>query len=240
MDYRLALMTGTDIPIPECQLVLHQPTAKEIGLIGEEDFFLGLQTLWIDKNRYVEDETLLSNETNFHIFMTIMREKEYADRKKAATQLLSIVFPNYKINFLPSGTILFNKNGENIIIDENNFDFLQDTLRQVFCYKTSTKDDFNPANEEARKIAQKLLRGRQRVAQQKRGDSEGSMFSIYLSTLSVGLQIPLTVLSNYTMYQIYDIYERYTLYTNWDVDLRARLAGANPDSSPENWMKNIH
>ena len=45
MDIRVALMTGIDIPIPECQLVLHQPNFREIGMIGEEEFFLGIQTL---------------------------------------------------------------------------------------------------------------------------------------------------------------------------------------------------
>ena len=34
-DLRAALMTGIDIPIPECQLIIHQPTLKEIALIGE-------------------------------------------------------------------------------------------------------------------------------------------------------------------------------------------------------------
>ena len=33
MDMRLALMAGSDIPIPECQLTLHQPTIKEISFI---------------------------------------------------------------------------------------------------------------------------------------------------------------------------------------------------------------
>ena len=32
MDIRLALMCGTDIPLPECQLVIHQPRIKEIAL----------------------------------------------------------------------------------------------------------------------------------------------------------------------------------------------------------------
>lgn len=45
MDYRLNLMTGSDIPIPECQLTLHQPSVKEIGLVGEEDFLSALQLL---------------------------------------------------------------------------------------------------------------------------------------------------------------------------------------------------
>ena len=41
MDYRLALMCGNDIPIPECQLIVHQPSIKEISYIGEKDFFAG-------------------------------------------------------------------------------------------------------------------------------------------------------------------------------------------------------
>lgn len=43
-----------------------------------------------------------------------------------------------------------------------------------------------------------------------------------------------------TMYQLYDLVERYTLYTDWDIDIRSRLAGGKPDSKPDNWMKNIH
>jgi len=41
-DYRLALMCGTDIPFPQAQLVLHQPSLKEIALIGETVFFEGI------------------------------------------------------------------------------------------------------------------------------------------------------------------------------------------------------
>ena len=43
MDIRLGLMCGTDLPIPEIQATIHQPKVKEIALIGEKDFFLGLQ-----------------------------------------------------------------------------------------------------------------------------------------------------------------------------------------------------
>ena len=35
MDTRLAMICGTDIPVPSCQLVLHQPTLEEISYIGE-------------------------------------------------------------------------------------------------------------------------------------------------------------------------------------------------------------
>jgi hypothetical protein len=30
------------------------------------------------------------------------------------------------------------------------------------------------------------------------------------------------------------------LYKNWDIDIRAKLAGAGGETKPEDWMKNIH
>ena len=81
-DIRLALITGVDIPIPECQLILHQPKLKEIALLGEKDFFTGIQCLNINKSLYGDkDESLLQNTTNFQIFMTAMLDKRVQDKK---------------------------------------------------------------------------------------------------------------------------------------------------------------
>jgi hypothetical protein len=84
------------------------------------------------------------------------------------------------------------------------------------------------------------MRGRQRVAEQK-GETNLSIFSQYLSTVTVGIHsMSLKDAMELTIYQLYDLVERYMLYVNWDIDIRSRLAGANPDSKPDNWMKNIH
>ena len=61
MDIRLALMCGTDIPVPECQLVVHQPKIKEIALIGEQDFFMGAQTFCVNKKLFTQDKGILDN-----------------------------------------------------------------------------------------------------------------------------------------------------------------------------------
>lgn len=240
MDITLGLISGNDIPIPECQLTVHQPRIKEIGLIGEENFFIGSQTLCLNKKLYVKDESALSNISNFQIFMTIMSKKETANKKLAAQQLLTILFPDYRIMFTPKSIIL-NKEEESILIDDNNFDALQNTLKQVLCLRTgpSDKQDFNPADDKAAEIAKKLMRGRQRVAAQK-GEQNSSIFSQYVSVLSIGLHIPLSEFLNLTIFQLYDMYERYQLHVAWDIDLRSRLAGGKPDERPDNWMKNIH
>lgn len=241
MDIRLALMCGTDIPVPECQLIIHQPRIKEIALIGEADFFSGIQCLCLNKTMFVQDESLLETTNNFQIFMTVMSEKEAIDKKVAVQQVCTLLFPNMKVTFTPR-SMIFMGDGRTVTLDENNFEHLQAAISSICCLKTGPMDQqsFNPANEQAKKIAEKLMRGRQRVAAQK-GDSQTSLFSQYLSTVTVGINsMSLQDAMDLTMFQLYDLVERYMLYLNWDMDIRSRLAGAKPDSQPENWMKNIH
>ena len=241
MDYRLALMAGVDIPIPECQLTLHQPSIKEIAMIGEQTFFTGLQCLCIDKELCFQDSSLLANITNFQVFMTVMNDQATVDKKRAALDVLTVLFPNYKVVVTPRAMIFQSEQGSPMI-DENNFNALQDILAMVFCLHRSDQGKFNPANDAAKKIADKLKRGRQRVAQQKSSDNDGaSVFSQYLSILTVGLgSMSLKDCTELTMFQMYDLIERYTLYINWDIDMKSRLAGAKPDKPVDNWMKNIH
>ena len=241
MDIRLALMCGIDIPIPECQLVIHQPRIREIAYLGEQDFFTGVQTLCIDKKMMIQDKALLDTTNNFQIFMTIMSEKETADKKAAVQQVCTLLFPDCKTIFTPRSIILQGKSGM-ITIDENNFEPMQQIVTQICCLRSGPGDQqsFNPANEKAAEIARKLMRGRQIVAEQK-GETNTSIFSQYLSTLTVGLHsMSLQDLMDLTMFQLYDLIERYMLYINWDMDIRSRLAGGKPESKPDNWMKNIH
>ena len=100
-DYKLALATGVDIPIPELQTIIHQPDITEISMIGEKDFFTGIQLLCLNKKMYIEDENLLQQTTNFQIFMTIVNEKQVADKKAAVLQVFTLLFPKAKVIFTP-------------------------------------------------------------------------------------------------------------------------------------------
>lgn len=235
------MICGADLPVPECQLVVHQPTIKEISLIGEKNYFTGAQCLTLNKSMFViEGKNVLGDLNNFQIFMMVMGEKEAKEKKDATIQTLQLVCPNYKTAFTPRSLVLMSPN-QSITIDENNFDYFQDVLRLVFCSKNGPMDQqsFNPQGSKAQEIAQKLMRGRDRIAKEK-GGSNSSVLSQYVSILSVGLGINMLDLINLTMFQIYDLIERYGLYTDWDIDLRSRLAGGKPDRTPENWMKNLH
>lgn len=239
-DLRLALICGSDIPVQSCGAIIHQPRIKEIALIGETDFFIAIQCLNINKDVFSQGKRLLENTTNFQIFMTIMQEKEAKDKKDAVKALFSILFPNHTVMFTPRSISLMGDN--NITIDENNFDDLQMIFKEIFCVSNqkNQQQNFNPANAKAKEIADKIMRGRQRVAEIN-GSAKASIFAQYISILSVGMQsMSVDDLMNLTMYQLYDLIERYQLYVAWDIDIKSRLAGAKPEDRPDNWMKNIH
>lgn len=242
----LTLMTGADIPAPEIGLTIHQPTIKEIGVVGEVDFITGAQCLLISKKTLVAVdnslESALNQTNNFNIFLELIQNKETKKQKKNVEAVLLVLFPQCeKIIFTPRAILLKHKE-EDVIIDERNFESFQDYIRIILKLDAAGGDDFNPANEEAARIAAKLKRGRERVAQQKatQGESGGSVFSIYLSALTIALHIPLSELIKLTIFQINDLIERYQLWLASDIDTKVRLAGGKPDSQPENWMKNLY
>ena len=241
-DLALRLATGVDIPIVECQITLHQPSIKEIGMFGESKYFLAMQCLCINKMMEMDSQDeQYKDVTNFQMFMTLLHDKKTAEQRDIVLDALSLLFPRYKIQVTPRA-LMFNFEKDNSIIDENNFSSLQEILRQISCLSDGAEGEFNPANEAAAEIARKLQRGRERVAAQKQQANGGksSVFSQYLSILAVGLHIPLQNLLSMTVFQLYDLVERYTLYIDWDLYIRSRLAGGQPDNQPENWMKIIH
>lgn len=238
----LALMTGVDIPIPELQLALHQPTIKEISYIGETEFFSGVSCLCVDKNLIKQDKSLLETTTNFQVFMAVMQSPQEPEKKQQVLAVLTLLFPECKPSLTPRSLILI-KDQETHMVDDNNFEALQKILRRVFCFSggKNGQPEYNPKGQKAKEIAEKLMRGRQRVAEQNAKKGGGSTFAQYLSVITVGIaSMSLMDAMNLTMYQLYDLIERYSRYVNWDIDIRSRLAGAKGESQLDNWMDDIH
>lgn len=237
----LALMAGIDIPIPEMQLIIHQPTCREIAMAGRESYLLGAQCLCLDKMNFSQDNSLLYNTTNFQIFMAIMTDEQGKERKEDVIKAVQLLFPSYSLKFLPRSLGLFNSETQEMkIIDENNFNILQSYIKDIICI-SKDEGDYNPRDAKAKEIAEKLRRGRQRIAAQKTAENgNGDIFTQYLSVITVALGMSINEVLNLTMFQLYDLVERYSMYSAWDIDIRARMAGAKIDKEPDNWMKNIH
>lgn len=238
-------MAGIDIPIPELQLTIHVPVIKEIALMGETKFFMAIQYLCLDKESLIQDETLLSSLTNFQVLMKVLEQSQDKDKKNAVIMLLTLLFPDY-IPVITRNSIILTKQGENqpLLIDDNNFDIFQSVLKEILCVNSLFQGNnviYNPANDRAKEIAEKLMRGRRKVAEIKSKGNNESVLTRYISILTIGSNtMSLEDCLNLNMFQIFDLMERYNAFIEWDVDLRVRLAGGKPDKPVESWMRDIH
>lgn len=242
----LLLLSGNDIPFQEARMQVHPPTIKEIGYIGEEAFFMGCDLLNFSKDVLSpEDKSLLEDKSNFEIFMSIMKDNTNVAIQKnkiSALMVLSLLFPDYQISL--GENIMFSRENdeEKYFIDKNNFEVFKQILVGIFCLNRNKKEDFNynPAGERARKIAEKLRKGREKVAAAKAERQKIAVFSRYISILSVGEKKSINELLQLTVYQLFDEFERFELKQAYDAYFKAKLAGAKDIDEVDNWMKDIH
>ena len=215
----LILLSGNDIPIEEIHLLLHQPTIKEIGLIGEDIFFQGCEFLSLNKNKMTsEDRNRLENISNFEIIMSIMREKNNPiaqKNKTSATMVLSLLFPTYQIQIDTNNMqIIFYQDDLSFVLDKNNYDSFINILNEVLCLGGGTDSGYNPSGKLARQIADKLGDRQAKLAAQKGGNQKIAILSRYVSILAVGENKDMNSLLNYTVYQLFDEFQRYQLKLN--------------------------
>ena len=245
---KLQLMTGVDIPVPEFETSIHQPTILEISYIGELEYFQAMQLLCFDKSTIIaanpKGTSNLVAMNNFEIFMTLIGGPDGVEKQSAVLSVLTILFPKHKVQFLPRGLFFNNPSeGKSFTLDERNFDALRAVLNEISGMKNTTggqNGTFNPVGKKSAEIAAKIMKGRQRAAAQQQNSSDG-VLARYVSILTIGLNsMSLSECLNLTVYQLYDLIERYGLWVSWDLDIRSRLAGGKPDSKPDDWMKNIN
>ena len=244
LSNELLLLSGNDIPFTGGGVSIHPPTLKEIGFIGEEAFHTGIRFLNFDKELLdVKDKSDLENKSNFNIFMSVMNGKQNAKHKTDALMVLTLMFPNVKFKIEKDKILLQQENIDvKSSINEYNFDEFQSLVRQMFCLDTiEGGKSYDPADALADMVAKKLKKGRQKVEAQKEGKNHKiDIFSRYVSILSVGLQKDMNELLNYTVYQLFDEVKRFQMKQEFDMYVKAKMAGAQDLEEVKNWMDDIH
>ena len=245
----LTLLSGIDIPIPELKVNIHQPTIREIAYIGEGSFYQASTLFLLDKERVAlqegmsdEDKAFLLSQSNFQVLMSILNQENAQQLKISILTLLTLLFPKHSIELEDRFILLSSQQGEISIVDENSFDLLQDIVRKILCLEGNSDEEFKPVGDKAREIAEKIKRGRAKVAALKGEDSEQeiSILSRYVSGLSIGTNsLDINKILDLTLYQLFDQLERYGLYTAYDLGIKAKMAGAK-DVEDVDWLKNIH
>ena len=243
MNNELLLLSGNDIPFIEASLTIHPLTIREIALLGEEVFFTGCELLKFSKDILTnEDKINLSNYTDFQILMSIMNDNSVSmqNNVSSAQMVLDLLFPLYTVTISPFGITCSQDNDVCGAITEQNFDAFKQLLKQIFCLEKTSEKEYDPSGDLANKIADKFKKRKQQLANLKQKPEKVAIFSRYISILAVGEHKDINTLMNYTVYQLFDEFQRFELKLAYDMNLKARLAGAKDVKEPEDRMKDIH
>ena len=181
------LLSGNDIPFTSASVTIHTPVFNEIAYIGEDNFLIGCNFLNFDRNLLSdEDKTNLANKSDFEIFMSVMNSRDKARHKTAALMVLALLFPQHKIIIKQNEIHLQLENFSSSINEQNYSDF-KDIINQLFCLQQEGRDEYNPADALAARIAKKLKDRKEKLAKEKGLDQEITVYSNYVSILAVGL-----------------------------------------------------
>ena len=228
MDNDLLLLSGNDIPFIEAQITIHQPTIKEIAYIGEEIFFTGCELINFSKNILPEEDKVnLENKTNFDILIAILKERNAVMQKNrnCVEMVLALIFPYYTIE-ISNDSIILEKDEESHSINNDNFESFKLIFNQMFSFSREETRDYNPSGDLAKKIAEKLKKRHQKLAELKQEKKKIDILSRYVSILAVGEHKDLNSLLNLSVYQLFDEFERFKLKMSYDIYFQAKMAGA--------------
>lgn len=243
----LLLLSGNDIPFPSARVNIHQPTLKEIALIGEDQFFIGCGFLNFSKDLLADsDKVRLSNYNDFDIFMSIIRQNSKDTKRsiEAAFLVLTLIFPLYQI-FVRDNVIVLQKEQEEYSIDKNNFNEFKKIIVAMFNLNIGgdVKEEYNPAGDMANRIAEKFKKRHEqlmKITNEQNKNKQISILSRYASILAIGLQLSLNEIMQWTVSQLYNEFQRFQMKMQWDAYIQAKMAGAKDLEEVDNWMIDFH
>lgn len=241
----LLFFTDNDIPFPSARMVVHNPSIKELGLIGEETFRIAIYLiLHLSQDIKSQDNFHLGDKEDFDIFIEVINQKDEKSIKYRNNflSLLSLIFPLYKlrirakdIQFMPIETT---ENSDIYFIDRTNFQEFQEIIFNMFASSSNELGgSYNPADLRASKIASKLRKMKKNGKDEKNANI--SLYKRYASIMSIGMKMDVNIFLNYTVNQLETQFKRYTLWAKWDSYFKMKLAGASNLNEVEDWMQEV-
>ena len=242
-------LSGAPIPVPDCNIILTQPKVRDVVMFGEDEFLVITNIFAHPENltkEVREGNSQLGMLPDFQLLMMIFKNEPLI--KSSVDKLFDLIFPDYEIKFDDS-SILFlieveeGKKKPCGRITPFNFENLSNIINDLFEPQNDQEKDYNPANSKAAEIAEKIKRGREKVARQKGEDGAHSLFGRYTSILAIGMQMDVNVFYNYTPFQLYDAFNRYFAKVSSDFYSKVAttpLMDVSKMEEPDEWFRALY
>lgn len=243
-------LVGGDVLIPDCGAVLTQPTIKEILLTGENNFFEAINFIaQTDKmlHEIQNEDPDMQMFSELQLFLLIYRQEPHM--RSQVRNFFELIFPKYNV-ICTENSIDFKQLDENINkmivkgrVTPFTYENFKTTIMNLFLPYTTKKEDYNPGTSKAEEIAKKLQEGREKIAHQKNEDGDISLLGTYISILSVGMNIDMKILLDYTPFQLFDTFMRYNLKVAQDRYFAIStipFADTSQLEAPDEWTSNLY
>lgn len=244
MNNQLLYFTDNDIPFSSAKMVIHNPSIKELGLIGENTFRVATYLiLYLVKDLKSQGNFNLEGKEDFDIFIEVINQKDAKsiEYKNDFLSLLALIFPKYMLHIrkndiqcVPVGK----EDKEMHFIDKTNFQDFQQIVYNMFASEKDNSGGYNPSDLRASKIADKLRKMKRKESFSAQ-NNDVSIYKRYASIMSIGMQMDVNIFLNYTVRQIETQFKRYTLWSQWDAHFKMKLAGATGLDDIEDWMQEV-
>lgn len=174
----------------------------------------------------IQKQNLTSNNTNNFLLFSL--------------PLFLELFFQENVKFNTDGYFIL-ENTNKICLSENNFNDFRLILKERNCLSDSDEADYdNPANDMAKKLLEKRKKLRNKVKRLKHTDSEinlADLISIFAEANHMPLQ---DVYNRYDMYQFNNQFNRLKIMEDYQVNIKALLAGAkSEDIDFQHWLSKI-
>lgn len=226
----LQIITAAPIPLVELGVTLRQPTAREIALLGEEQYFIALK-LFLMSTKDLKIRT--QGVSNWDIFQQVLKQKVdgVADVRNLISNFIKLFFVE-NASLGPRSIIVQTKKGISNIEPED-FDVVQAVVRQLggADLLVPQEEIFRPKNKKAAEIAEKMKKARKRLARVKAIESgqdpdapkKADFLGKYIRSLAVVTANSVEQLSNMTLLQINTLMETYLAYEQYNIEVQQRM-----------------
>lgn len=249
-------LSGEDVRVKACGIVLKQPRIRDIVQFGESDFFAAVQMV-SDPKEIVESlkagKSELLNIPDFQVFIGVLAADENSSVRIMFNNFVSLCLPDYKVE-ITKRSINFKIEEDGPVVGQlnpfNHKEFGQ-ILKELFLPSggDSKEPEYNydKNNKRAAELAKRIKENREKLrkaeqSQMGAGDNS-SIFALYTSVLSIGMNKSINDLYDYTPFQLYDAFTRFIQkmqYDAYQATMMIPFVDTSKIDKVDDWLRNIY
>lgn len=252
----LRLLAGSPLPVPELSVEIHQPTLREVALLGEKELYQVYSLLTLTSEKYMKmveakaegDKEMIEAVKNKLMFMDdfqLVLETALQDGALNSNLIgfLYIIFPKAKKITVEKNFLIIswlNSDKKELLMTNKEFQHFVPVIDRMFNTGNSNKEAFNPINDKAAEIAAKIEARRKRLAKEKGEDKEEkSALATGISVLATVDGMSLDTILNYTIPQLYYQLERSRKYSEYQTQITLGAFAGLKDVEIADWTHSI-